>query len=441
MMNKVYIETYGCQMNQADSEVVLSILGNEGYELTTDINEADLILVNTCSIRDNAEQRVKSKLVEFEALKRKNSNLRVGVLGCMAERLKEELFEQNKVVDLVVGPDGYRDIPSLLSEFHRGQRAFSVMLSDEETYSEIKPVRIETNGVSAFVSIMRGCENFCSYCVVPYTRGKERSRDYESILNEVRDLFDKGYREVTLLGQNVNSYSYEKENIKVDFSKLMEMVALISPLLRVRFSTSHPKDISENLIEVIAKYPNICKYIHLPIQSGSANVLKRMNRKYTPEDYLFKIDLIKKHIPNCAISTDIIAGFCGESIEDHNQTLSIMRQVGYDYAFMFHYSKRPNTLAAKKYSDDIPLKEKKRRLEEIITLQNELSYNSNLNDIEKEFEVLIEGESKRSKEKLFGRTSQNKVVIFDKDSNRIGDYVKVKITSCTSATLMGEKVN
>ncbi|HBN05660.1 MAG TPA: tRNA (N6-isopentenyl adenosine(37)-C2)-methylthiotransferase MiaB [Bacteroidales bacterium] len=438
-MNKVFIETYGCQMNQADSEVVLSILGNQGYELTMDIDQSDLILINTCSIRDNAEQRVKSRLMELEALKRKNSNLRVGVLGCMAERLKEELFEKNKVVDLVVGPDGYRDIPLLLNEYNKGQRAFSVMLSDEETYSEIKPVRIGTNGVSAFVSIMRGCENFCSYCVVPYTRGKERSRDFESILNEVKDLFDRGYREVTLLGQNVNSYLYEKDYIKVDFSDLMEMVALISPLLRVRFSTSHPKDISEKLIKVISKYLNICKYIHLPVQSGSAVVLKRMNRKYTPEEYLKKIEMIRNYIPDCAISTDIIAGFCGESIEDHNQTLSIMRQVGYDYAFMFYYSERPNTLAAKKYPDDIPLEEKKKRLDQIITLQNELSYISNSNDVGKEFEVLIEGESKRSKEKLFGRTSQNKVVIFDREDNKIGDYVRVKITSCTSATLMGKK--
>lgn len=439
-MNKVFIETYGCQMNQADSEVVLSILGNQGYELTIDINQSDLILINTCSIRDNAEQRVKSRLMELEALKRKNSNLRVGVLGCMAERLKEELFEKNKVVDLVVGPDGYRDIPLLLNEYNKGQRAFSVMLSDEETYSEIKPVRIGTNGVSAFVSIMRGCENFCSYCVVPYTRGKERSRDFESILNEVKDLFDRGYREVTLLGQNVNSYLYEKDDIKVDFSDLMEMVALISPLLRVRFSTSHPKDISEKLIKVISKYPNICKYIHLPVQSGSAVVLKRMNRKYTPEEYLKKIEMIRNYIPDCAISTDIIAGFCGETVEDHNQTLSIMRQVGYDYAFMFYYSERPNTLAAKKYPDDVPLEEKKKRLDQIITLQNELSYNSNLKDIGKEFEVLIEGESKRSKEKLFGRTSQNKVVVFDKENCTIGSYVNVKINSCTSATLIGEKV-
>ncbi|MDD2530229.1 MAG: tRNA (N6-isopentenyl adenosine(37)-C2)-methylthiotransferase MiaB [Bacteroidales bacterium] len=440
-MNKVFIETYGCQMNQADSEVVLSILGNEGYELTTDIKLADLILVNTCSIRDNAEQRVKSRLMELESLKKKNSKLRVGVLGCMAERLKEELFEQNKVVDLVVGPDGYRDIPVLLSEFHRGQRAFSVMLSDDETYSEIKPVRIDTNGVSAFVSIMRGCENFCSYCVVPYTRGKERSRDYESILDEVRDLFEKGFREVTLLGQNVNSYLYENDEVKIDFSKLMEMVALVSPLLRVRFSTSHPKDISENLVKVIAKYSNICKYIHLPIQSGSANVLKRMNRKYTPEQYLYTIDMIRKYIPDCSISTDIIAGFCGETLEDHNETLEIMSRVGYDYAFMFHYSERPNTLAAKKYPDDVPLAEKKRRLDQIITLQNELSHKSNMNDIGKKFEVLIEGESKRNKEEFFGRTSQNKVVVFNKENNRIGDYVNVKITSCTSATLMGEKVN
>ncbi len=439
-MKKVFIETYGCQMNQADSEVVLSILRNEGYELCDEISQAELILINTCSIRDNAEQRVKSRILELGALKRKNLELRIGVLGCMAERLQHELFELNGIVDLVVGPDGYRDIPVLLNDFHRGQKAFSVMLSQEETYSEIKPVRIGTNGVTAFVSIMRGCENFCSYCVVPYTRGRERSRDYESILDEVRDLFDNGYREVTLLGQNVNSYLYEKGDIRVDFSQLMEMVAKVSPLLRVRFSTSHPKDISEELVRVIAKYPNICKYIHLPLQSGSQRVLKRMNRKYTPEDYLLKIEMIRKHIPQCSISTDIIAGFCGEELEDHEQTLAIMRKVGYDYAFMFHYSERPNTFAAKKYIDDIPLSEKKRRLEEIITLQNELSHNSNLKDLGKEFEVLIEGESKRSSEKLYGRTSQNKVVVFDRGEAKIGDYVNVRIKSCTSATLMGEIV-
>lgn len=439
-MKKVFIETYGCQMNQADSEVVLSILRNEGYELCDEIGQAELILINTCSIRDNAEQRVKSRILELGALKRKNLELRIGVLGCMAERLQHELFELNGIVDLVVGPDGYRDIPVLLNDFHRGQKAFSVMLSQEETYSEIKPVRIGTNGVTAFVSIMRGCENFCSYCVVPYTRGRERSRDYESILDEVRDLFDNGYREVTLLGQNVNSYLYEKGDIRVDFSQLMEMVAKVSPLLRVRFSTSHPKDISEELVRVIAKYPNICKYIHLPLQSGSQRVLKRMNRKYTPEDYLLKIEMIRKHIPQCSISTDIIAGFCGEELEDHEQTLAIMRKVGYDYAFMFHYSERPNTFAAKKYIDDIPLSEKKRRLEEIITLQNELSHNSNLKDLGKEFEVLIEGESKRSSEKLYGRTSQNKVVVFDRGEAKIGDYVNVRIKSCTSATLMGEIV-
>lgn len=440
-MKKVFIETYGCQMNQSDSEIVGAIVEKNGYELTTELEDADIIFVNTCSIRENAEQRVKNRLSEFEHLKKKKPNLKVGVLGCMAERLKDDLFKENKSVDIIVGPDSYRDIPTLLDEVETGQKAASVLLSKEETYSEIIPVRLGSNGVSAFISIMRGCENFCSYCVVPFTRGKERSRDYRTILNEAKDLFEKGYREITLLGQNVNSYRWAEEGKITNFAHLMEMIAKISPLLRVRFSTSHPKDISEELIKTIASYDNICNYIHLPVQSGSTRMLEKMNRKYTREDYMNKIEMIKKYIPDCSISTDIITGFCSETLEDHNDTLSMMKWVGYDYAFMFNYSERPNTIAAKKFEDDIPLEEKTRRLEEIINMQRELSHKSNLRDIGKEFEVLIEGKSKRSEDKLFGRTSQNKVVIFNKEDFKIGDYIKVKIKECTSATLIGEKVN
>lgn len=440
-MKKVFIETYGCQMNQSDSEIVGAIVEKNGYELTTELEDADIIFVNTCSIRENAEQRVKNRLSEFEHLKKKKPNLKVGVLGCMAERLKDDLFKENKSVDIIVGPDSYRDIPTLLDEVETGQKAASVLLSKEETYSEIIPVRLGSNGVSAFISIMRGCENFCSYCVVPFTRGKERSRDYRTILNEAKDLFEKGYREITLLGQNVNSYRWAEEGKITNFAHLMEMIAKISPLLRVRFSTSHPKDISEELIKTIASYDNICNYIHLPVQSGSTRMLEKMNRKYTREDYMNKIEMIKKYIPDCSISTDIITGFCSETLEDHNDTLSMMKWVGYDYAFMFNYSERPNTIAAKKFEDDIPLEEKTRRLEEIINMQRELSHKSNLRDIGKEFEVLIEGKSKRSDDKLFGRTSQNKVVIFNKEDFKIGDYIKVKIKECTSATLIGEKVN
>lgn len=440
-MKKVYIETYGCQMNQADSEIVGSIVKSNGYELTDDILNADIIFVNTCSIRDNAEQRVHNRLVEFEALKKKNPNIRVGVLGCMAERLKETLFEENKVVDILIGPDSYRDIPRLLEKVSiSGQKAANVILSEDETYSEIKPVRIGTNGVSAFISIMRGCENFCSYCVVPFTRGKERSRDYKTIIEEAKSLFDEGYREITLLGQNVNSYLWKEDSKSINFASLMEMVAKISPLLRIRFSTSHPKDISEQLIKTIASYPNICKYIHLPLQSGSNTMLKKMNRHYTREDYASKIEMIRKYMPDCAISTDIITGFSGESLQDHKDTLSMMQWVGYDYAFMFNYSERSNTIAAKKYKDDIPYEEKTRRLSEIIDLQRELSHNSNRKDLGKDFEILVEGYSKRSNDKLFGRTSQNKVVVFDKQNSNIGEYVRVRITDCTSATLIGEKI-
>ena len=440
-MKKAYIETYGCQMNQADSEVVAAILKNDNYEMTTDIAEADLILVNTCSIRENAEQRVKKRLTEFDYLKKKKSWLRVGVLGCMAERLQNQLIEENRV-DIVVGPDSYRDVPTLLKNVEKNKQSYiSAILSEEETYADITPVKLETNGVTAFISIMRGCENFCSYCVVPYTRGRERSRDPQTIIAEAQDLFNKGYREVTLLGQNVNSYIWNKgQEDEINFAKLMALVAQVSPLLRIRFSTSHPKDISQELLDTIAKYDNICKFIHLPLQSGSTRMLKLMNRKYTREDYMNKITAIKNTIKDCGISTDIIAGFCTETIEDHQDTLDMMRWVGYDSAFMFNYSQRSNTLAAKKYADDIAYEEKTRRLEEIIDLQRKLSLESNQKDIGKIFEVLIEGESKRSKEQLFGRNSQNKVIIFDKKDFKIGDYVKVKVTSCTSATLFGESL-
>lgn len=440
-MKKAYIETYGCQMNQADSEVVASILKSDNYEMTTDIAEADLILVNTCSIRENAEQRVKKRLTEFDYLKKKKSWLKVGVLGCMAERLQNQLIEENKV-DIVVGPDSYRDIPSLLKNVEKNKQSYiSAILSEEETYADITPVKLDTNGVTAFISIMRGCENFCSYCVVPYTRGRERSRDPQTIITEAQNLFNKGYREVTLLGQNVNSYIWNKgQEDEINFAKLMALVAEVSPLLRIRFSTSHPKDISQELLDTIAKYDNICKFIHLPLQSGSTRMLKLMNRKYTREDYMNKITAIKNTIKDCGISTDIIAGFCTETIEDHQDTLDMMRWVSYDSAFMFNYSQRSNTLAAKKYEDDIVYEEKTRRLEEIIGLQRKLSLESNQRDVGKVFEVLIEGESKRSKEQLFGRNTQNKVIIFNRKDFKIGDYVQVKVTSCTSATLFGETI-
>lgn len=436
-MKNVYIETYGCQMNQADSEVVGSIVKSAGYDLTNDLYEADIIFVNTCSIRENAELRVKKRLIEFDSFRKKKNWLKIGVLGCMAERLQTQLVEECKV-DLVVGPDAYRDIPELLSQSNK-QAGISVELSTEETYADIVPVKLDTNGVTAFISIMRGCENFCSYCVVPYTRGRERSRDPQTIVAEARDLFSKGYREVTLLGQNVNSYIWNKgKEDEINFAKLMAMVAQVSPLLRIRFSTSHPKDISQELLDTIAKYENICNFIHLPLQSGSTRMLQLMNRKYTREDYMAKITAIKNTIKDCGIATDIIAGFCSETLEDHNDTLEMMRWVGYDSAYMFNYSQRSNTLAAKKYPDDIPYEEKTRRLEEIIELQRELSLQSNRNDVGKEFEVLVEGQSKRNDKQLFGRTSQNKVVIFDCKDFKPGDYVKVKIVDCTSATLFGE---
>jgi tRNA-2-methylthio-N6-dimethylallyladenosine synthase len=429
-MKKLYIETYGCQMNFADSEVVAAIL-KDLYTLTQDVHEADLILINTCSIRDKAEQRIHKRLQELEALKKKHRSLQVGLLGCMAERMKEELFETEPILNFIAGPDAYRNLPQLIENSAAGETQFNVILSEEETYDNIMPVRYDLNGVSAFVSIMRGCNNFCTYCVVPYTRGRERSRSPQTILHEVEQLLKDGYKEVTLLGQNVNSYQWKD----LSFAKLMAAVAEVSPDLRVRFATSHPKDISDELLETIARYDNICKYIHLPVQSGSDAVLKRMNRVYTREYYLERVRKIKELMPDCAISTDIIAGFCGETEEDHQQTLSIMREVSYEYAYMFKYSERGGTMSAKRFTDDVPDAEKTRRLEEIIALQGELSLISNKRDIGKTFQVLIEGESKRSTDQLYGRNSQNKVIIFPKGDHKIGEYIDVTVKDCTAATL------
>lgn len=439
---QVFIETYGCQMNVNDSEVVLSILQASGYALCDKIEQADLILVNTCSIRDNAEQRIWGRLNNFKILKKKKRSLIVGVLGCMAERLKEELLN-HPAVDIVAGPDSYRDLPNLILSLTSGDKQINTLLSHEETYADISPVRMDKNGVSAFISIMRGCNNMCSYCVVPYVRGAERSRDYKSIVQEAQNLFDNGYKEISLLGQNVDSYHWinpDNPTEKVNFAQLLEMVALIDPKLRVRFSTSHPKDMDNSVLYTMAMYPNICDHIHLPVQSGSDIMLSRMNRKYTRSVYLERVSKIREIIPNCSISTDIIAGFCGETEEDHQQTLSIMREVGYYTAFMFQYSQRPNTKAARHFQDDVPAEVKTRRLNEIISLQNELSLKSNQEDIGKVFEVLVEGYSKRSDSELVGRTSQNKVCVFPAGEHKVGDYVLIKVTSCSSATLKGIEI-
>lgn len=433
---KLFIETYGCQMNVGDSEIVVSIMQDEGFCYTENIAEADIILINTCSIRDNAEQRIWGRLSEMRRLRKAKPSLLIGVIGCMAERLKEQLTEGELAVDIVAGPDAYRDLPKLVREAESGGRGINTLLSTEETYAEIAPVRLDKNGVSAYIAIMRGCDNFCSYCVVPYTRGRERSRDAESIIAEARTLFENGYREATLLGQNVNSY----RTGDVDFPTLLRLVAEISPLLRVRFATSHPKDMSDKLLEVMASMPNICKAIHLPAQSGSTVMLEKMNRKYTREWYLDRIAAIRRYMPDCAITTDIIAGFTGETEEDHKLTLSLMEEVGYEFAFMFKYSERPGTFAQRHMPDDIPDEVKTARLTEIINLQNRLSEQSNKRDVGKEFEVLVEGLSKRSDKQLFGRTSQNKVVVFDRGDHSIGDYVRVRITGCSSATLFGEEI-
>lgn len=437
---KLYIETYGCQMNFGDSEILVAIMQREGYVHTENPAEADVMLVNTCSIRDNAEQRIWARLRELNAYKRINNKLIVGVIGCMAERLKEQLLEKERIVDIVAGPDSYRDMPRLVEVASAGGKGINVYLSKEETYAEIAPVRLDKNGVGAFISIMRGCNNMCSYCVVPYTRGIERSRDPETILREARELFVAGYREITLLGQNVNSYHWSGNagNVETDFPTLLRQVAAIDPRLRVRFATSHPKDLSDRLLDAMVETPNICRSIHLPAQSGSTRMLALMNRKYTREWYLERIDAIRKRMPDCAISTDLIAGFCTETDEDHKQTLSLMQQVGYDFAYMFKYSERPNTKAARTLKDDVSEDVKTARLTEIINLQNRLSLESNRRDVGKIFDVLVEGPSRRSDEKLFGRTSQNKVVVFDKGAYHSGDYVRIRITGCTSATLLGE---
>ncbi len=433
---KLFIETYGCQMNVGDSEIVVSIMQQHGYIYTDRAEEADVVLINTCSIRDNAEQRIWGRLSEMRRLRKQRPSLVVGVIGCMAERLKEQLIEGGHGVDVVAGPDAYRDLPKLVREAEAGGKGVNVMLSQEETYAEIAPVRLDRNGVGAFIAIMRGCNNYCSYCVVPYTRGVERSRDAATIVREARELFDNGYREVTLLGQNVNSY----RTGDVDFPALLRMVAEISPLLRVRFATSHPKDISDRLLETMASMPNICRAIHLPAQSGSSEMLRRMNRKYTREWYLDRVAAIRRYMPDCAITTDLIAGFSGETEQEHLETLSLMREVGYDFAYMFKYSERPGTFAQRNMADDVPDEVKTRRLSEIIELQNSLSEQSNRRDVGKEFEILVECTSKRSEQQLSGRTSQNKMVVFDRGTHRAGDYVRVRITGCSSATLFGEEV-
>lgn len=436
---KLFIETYGCQMNVADSEVVASVMQMAGYEMAEEIQDADAIFVNTCSVRDNAEQKVLGRLQYFQSLKRKKKHLLVGVLGCMAERVKEDLIA-NHHVDLVAGPDSYMDLPNLIAAAENGEKVINVELSTQETYKDVMPLKLPGVHISGFVSIMRGCNNFCSYCIVPYTRGRERSREVNSILNEIRDMRDKGFKEVTLLGQNVNSYLYEQDGEQVNFSSLLEKVALEAPNMRIRFVTSHPKDMSDETLHVIAKYPNICQYIHLPAQSGSSKILKVMNRKYTREWYLDRIAAIRRILPECAISTDLFCGFHSETEEDFQETLSLMREVGYDSAYLFKYSERPGTYAAKHLEDDVPEEVKVRRLQEMIDLQNKLSEESNLRDIGKVFEVLIEGYSKRSREQLFGRTSQNKVVIFDKKNFHVGQFIRVKIQRASSATLFGEPV-
>lgn len=437
---KLFIETYGCQMNVADSEVVASVMEMDGYQITDTLEEADAIFVNTCSIRDNAEQKIVSRLQYFNALRKKKKGLVVGVLGCMAERVKDELIE-NYQVDLVVGPDAYLDLPNLVGSVEQGEKAINVKLSTDETYREIIPSRIGGNRIAGFISIMRGCNNFCSYCIVPYTRGRERSREPESILAELRDLESKNFKEVTLLGQNVNSYCFtQPDGTQVKFSDLLALVAEAAPGIRIRFSTSHPKDMDDETLETIARYPNICRHIHLPVQSGSSDILKLMNRKYTREWYLDRIAAIKRIIPDCGISTDVFCGFHNETLEDHAQTLSLMEEVGFDSAFMFKYSERPGTYAAKHLPDNIAEDEKVRRLQEIIELQGRLSLESNRRDIGRTFEVLVEGFSKKSRENLFGRTSQNKVVVFPKNGHRIGQLVKVRVLDVSSATLIGESI-
>jgi len=434
-----YIESYGCAMNFADSEVVASILMSNGFGATQSAENADLIFINTCSIREKAEQTVRNRLNQFKGIKKHKPGLIVGVLGCMAERLKIKFIEEEKLVDIVVGPDAYRTLPGLIEEAETGQKAVNVLLSRDETYADIAPIRLNSNGVTAFVSIMRGCNNMCSFCVVPFTRGRERSRDAASIINECKSLFEDGYREVTLLGQNVDSYYWidEQKDERVTFAMLMEQVALISPLLRVRFSTSHPKDITDDVLHTMLKYENICNYIHLPVQSGSSRVLQMMNRTYSREWYIAKVNRIKELIPDCGLSTDMITGFCTETEEDHQQSMSLMEYCKYDLAYMYFYSERPGTLAARRFKDDVPEEVKKRRLQEMIDLHRIHSLQSMQRDVGKTFKVLIEGTSKKNEEELYGRNDQNKVVVFPKGNFKKGEYVNVKVESCTAGTLIG----
>lgn len=439
---KFYIESYGCAMNFNDSEIVASILNKEGFGATRDVEEADLVLLNTCSIREKAEQTVRKRLTEFRSIKRAKPGFLVGVLGCMAERLKSKFLEEEKLVDLVVGPDSYRFLPSLIEEASTGQKAINVLLSREETYADISPVRLNSNGVNAFVSIMRGCNNMCSFCVVPFTRGRERSREPQSIIAEATDLFQRGFREVTLLGQNVDSYYFvdEQRDETITFAILLAKVAAISPLLRVRFSTSHPKDITDEVILTIARHENICNYIHLPVQSGSNRILQLMNRTYTREWYKKKIDRILEVIPDCGLSTDVITGFCTETEEDHQETMDIMRYAHFDLAYMYAYSERPGTLAARRYTDDVKEEVKKRRLAEIVALHRTHTLASMQKDVGKTFKVLIEGTSKRSENDLYGRNDQNKVIVFPKEQHKKGEYVMVKVENCTAGTLLGKIV-
>jgi tRNA-2-methylthio-N6-dimethylallyladenosine synthase len=441
-----YIESYGCQMNFSDSEIVASVLDRQGYSITTNIFDADLVLLNTCSIREKAEQTVRNRLKSINEIKEQKPGMLVGVLGCMAERLKSKLLEEEKLVDIVVGPDAYRSLPELLEEAEGGQKGVNVLLSREETYADISPVRLDKNGITAFISIMRGCDNMCSFCVVPFTRGRERSRDPQTILAEAMDLFQKGYREVTLLGQNVDSYKWKGEenqtgkeaDVLLNFAQLLEAVAKVNPLLRVRFSTSHPKDITDEVLHTIARYDNICNYIHLPVQSGNSACLERMNRTYDREWYIERVNAIKRIIPDCGISSDVIAGFCGETEEEYLDTVSMMEFVKFDLSYMFYYSERPGTLAARKYADDVPMDVKKRRLNEIVDIQYRHSLENNIKDIGKTFRVLIEKTSKKSEAELCGRNSQNKMIVFPKEKYKIGQYVNVYIESCNKATLRGK---
>lgn len=426
-------------MNFADSEIIASLMNKHGHEMTSVIEEADYVLINTCAIRDNAEQRIRKRLRELRALQQKHAGLRIGILGCMAERLQSQLMVEEENVSFVVGPDAYRRLPKILEQVHeQGVKAAETELSTTETYDDIEPVRLNSNGISAYISIMRGCQNYCAYCVVPYTRGRERSRNPETIVSEAKHLFEQGYKEVTLLGQNVNSYKWECEDGNVDFPELMRRVSEIDPLLRVRFATSHPKDLSDKLLEVMSSYPNICRCIHLPVQSGSDRMLKLMNRHYDSAWYLDRIAAIRRYMPDCSITTDVIAGFCSETEEEHQMTLDMFRKVRYDYAYMFKFSLRPNTYAEKHLQDDVPDAEKTRRLEEIIALQGQIALENNRQEVGKTFEVLVEGESHRSKQQLFGRNSQNKVIVFDREDVVPGQYVKVTVTDCTAATLIGK---